>query len=242
LARCSILRQFYCLAGMQRWHSVEIQNDRKIWKCKFINYRWKSQDFRSFSSTVSLQFLELLHSASRSVNFLSLMVDFSLSWQFYAFLRSMKSDLGLHLQTFRWRHSFRIGWIIPFCGCHLPDVAGIVPLALSHLPSLAVPYVMSMWADLRPLNHFIVSSVQTLLSLLFLKSFSSTFECGTITRHDGYDQLDLSQLFLRQAFPCRVWMASLLTVADQKLENVPCSIIKKQNGWVMKNSQFLPLS
>jgi hypothetical protein len=56
----------------------------------------------------------------------------------------MKSDIGSHFQSFGWRRLFRIGRIIPFRGCHLPDLAGIVPLALSHLPSLAVPSVLSM--------------------------------------------------------------------------------------------------
>jgi hypothetical protein len=56
----------------------------------------------------------------------------------------MKSDIGLHIQYFRWRHPFRIGWIIPIQSWHLSDLAGIVPLALSHLPSLFIPYVMSI--------------------------------------------------------------------------------------------------
>jgi hypothetical protein len=72
------------------------------------------------------------------------MNNFSLSLHFYAFSPSMKSDIGSHFQSFRWRCPFRIGWMVPIRGCHLPDLAGIVPLALSHLPSLAVPSVLSM--------------------------------------------------------------------------------------------------
>jgi hypothetical protein len=53
----------------------------------------------------------------------------------------MKSDIGLHIQSFGWRRPFHIMWIIPIRGCHLPDLTGIVPLALSHLPSLVVPCV-----------------------------------------------------------------------------------------------------
>jgi hypothetical protein len=72
------------------------------------------------------------------------MNHFSFSLHCYTFSPSMKSDIGSHFQSLRWRRPFRIGRIIPFPGCHLLDLAGIVPLALSHLPSLAVPSVLFM--------------------------------------------------------------------------------------------------
>jgi hypothetical protein len=89
------------------------------------------------------------------------MNGFSLSFQFYTFSSSMKSDIGLEIQSFRWRRPFLIGWIIPIRGCHLPDLTIFVPLAPALLPPLSVPCVRSRRADLRPPGHFMAASVQT---------------------------------------------------------------------------------